>query len=324
MSRSSISVVIPVYNSAATLEPLVERLQRVLGDRGAAWEILFVNDGSRDDSWNVVCRLAERYPHVTGINLMRNYGQHNAVLCGIRAAKHDVIVTMDDDLQHPPEEIPKLLAKLDDGHDVVYGTPEAMQHGLYRNAASRITKLAMSLAMGAETAEKVSAFRAFRTRLREAFAAYQATLISCDVLLTWGTTRFAAVPVRHDPRRVGTSNYNFRKLLVHAINMATGFSVFPLQIASLIGFSLTLLGAVMTIWVALRYLFVGGTPAGFPFLASIICVFSGGQLLAIGIIGEYLARMYHRTMNRPPYVIAQQVEGTARNDEEVVPLRRCS
>ena len=133
--------------------------------------------------------------------MSRNYGQHNALLCGIRAARYAVIVTLDDDLQNPPEEIGKLFAVLDDGADVVYGTPTNEQHGFLRNQSSRITKLALQSAMGAETARNVSAFRVFRTRLRDAFATIAARYVSIDVLLTWGTTRFSHVPVRHDPRR---------------------------------------------------------------------------------------------------------------------------
>jgi undecaprenyl-phosphate 4-deoxy-4-formamido-L-arabinose transferase len=233
---------------------------------------------------------------------MRNYGQHNALLCGIRAAQYDVIVTMDDDLQHPPEEIPRLLEQLEQGFDVVYGTPKAKQHGFLRVLASRITRLALSMAIGRELAKNVSAFRVFRTRLREAFAEYQSPFVSIDVLLTWATTRISAITVRFDPRRSGASTYTFRRLLRHALNMMTGFSTLPLQLASLIGFSCTLLGIAVFLYVFVRYCLEGSVP-GFPFLASIIAIFSGAQLFALGVIGEYLARMHFRTMNQPPYAI---------------------
>lgn len=238
---------------------------------------------------------------------MRNYGQHNALLAGIREAQYSVIVTMDDDLQNPPEEIPLLLAKLHEGYDVVYGTPAREQHGPWRDLASRVTKLVLQSAMGAETARKVSAFRVFRTQVREAFANYQGPFVSIDVLLTWGTTRFAAVSVRHDPRRIGKSNYTFRKLVTHALNMMTGFSVLPLQLASLMGFCFALFGLLVLVYVLGRYLIQGGSVPGFPFLASTIAIFSGVQLLSLGIIGEYLSRMHFRIMEKPTYVIRQQV-----------------
>ncbi|HET6370761.1 MAG TPA: glycosyltransferase, partial [Nitrospiria bacterium] len=224
----------------------------------------------------------------------------------IRAATCDLIVTMDDDLQHPPEEIPKLLEKLSEGYDVVYGTPEKEQHGLWRDLASQMTKVALQSAMGAETARNVGAFRLFRTRLRNAFESYQGPFLSIDVLLTWGTTRFCAIPVRHEPRREGVSNYTIRKLFVHALNMMTGFSTLPLRLASLIGFGFALFGLLILLFVLGRYFVQGVKVPGFPFLASIIAIFSGAQLLALGIIGEYLARMHFRMMERPTYTVREE------------------
>ncbi len=151
-----------------------------------------VEDGGSDQSWKIIKELAVTDPNVHGIHLSRNYGQHNAILCGIRVARYETIITMDDDLQNPPEEIPKLLEKLNEGYDVVYGRPQFEQHGIWRNIASIITKLTMQNAMGAETARNISAFRAFRTRLRNAFNNYQNPFVSIDVLLTWGTTSFTA------------------------------------------------------------------------------------------------------------------------------------
>jgi undecaprenyl-phosphate 4-deoxy-4-formamido-L-arabinose transferase len=206
-------------------------------------------------------------------------------------------------MQNPPEEIPLLVGRLRDGYDVAYGTPEQESHGLLRNLASRITKLALQTAMGAETARKVSAFRAFRTPLREAFACYRGPFVSIDVLLTWATTRFAAVPVKHVRREQGRSGYTLGKLIVHAVNMVTGFSTVPLQLASIIGFTFTLFGMGSLGLVLIRYWMNGVAVPGFAFLASIISIFSGAQLFALGVIGEYLARMHFRMMERPPYAV---------------------
>ena len=303
----SISVVVPVYNSESILPDLVKRLESVLVSMGSRFELVLVNDASRDQSWGVIQDLSRRYDWVRGINLMRNYGQHNALLCGIRAARFDTIVTMDDDLQHPPEEIPKLLAKLGEGFDVVYGFPEQQQHGLLRNLASELTKLALQGSMGAETARHVSAFRAFRTHARNAFGSYRSPFVSIDVVLTWATTRFVAVKVRHDPRAQGVSNYSIRKLFTHAMNMVTGFSTVPLQLANLLGFACTGFGAVVLFFVVGRFLLYGTSVQGFTFLASTIALFSGAQLLALGIIGEYLARMHFRTMERPTYTVREEI-----------------
>jgi glycosyltransferase involved in cell wall biosynthesis len=301
-----VSVVVPVYNSEATLPMLVARLDGVLRGLSQHFELILVNDGSRDGSWEVVRRLARAQPWVRGFNLMRNFGQHNAILCGIRAARYALVVTIDDDLQNPPEEIPRLLDELNRGFDVVYGPPEKERHGLLRDLASVITKVVLQKTMGAATARKISAFRVFRTRLRQAFANYQSPYVSIDVLLTWGTAKFSSVSVRHDERASGVSNYTLGKLLVHALNMFTGFSTWPLRLASMTGFAFTLFGAGVLCYVFGRYLLQGTTVAGFPFLASIIAIFSGAQLFALGLIGEYLGRLHFRMMERPVYAVLEE------------------
>ena len=303
MNKRSISVIVPVYNSEQTLVALHKRLNSVCTKLAGEFEIIFVNDGSIDNSWEEIKNLEEKNPSVVGVNLMKNFGQHNALLCGIRKAKYELIATLDDDLQNPPEELPKLIEKLNEDFDVVYGKPEKEQHGLFRNISSVITKIALKTTMGVENAKNVGAFRVFRTQLREAFKQYSGSFISIDVLLTWGTNRFTAVPVKIDDRQFGRSNYTFSKLFVHALNMITGFSVLPLQIASMLGFIFAFFGLSILIYVIVQYLLVGTPVQGFPFLASIISVFSGVQLLAIGIIGEYLARMYFRAMDKPQYLI---------------------
>lgn len=301
-----LSIVVPVYNSAEMLPELVARLTLVLAGLGRPYEVILVNDGSRDGSWDAICLLARGDAHVRGIRMMRNYGQHNALLAGIRAARYELTLTMDDDLQHPPEEIPKLVAKIDEGYDAVYGTPERQQHGFFRDMVSVVTKLALQSAMGAEVARMVSAFRIFRTRLREAFSSYHSPFVNIDVLLTWSSTRFGALRVRHDARQHGKSNYTLAKLARHTLNMVTGFSVVPLQLGSIVGFGFTLFGMLVLAYVLGRYLITGSSIAGFPFLASIIAIFSGAQLFALGIMGEYLARIHFRTMEKPTYAILDE------------------
>lgn len=238
---------------------------------------------------------------------MRNFGQHGALLCGIRAASRPILVTMDDDLQHPPEEIRRMVEELDRGFDVVYGRSQRPKHGPLRLVASRLTEMALKRTMGVGVAQHVSAFRAFRTDLKQAFSDYSGSFVSVDVLPTWATTRFSAVEVRHDPRFKGESQYTLRGLVTHSLNMMTGFSVLPLQIASLFGLAFTVFGVGVQVYVLGRWFMTGSVVPGFAFLASIITIFSGAQLFALGIIGEYLARMHSRLMDRPPYVVAGQV-----------------
>ena len=296
-----LSVIVPVFRSRELLPELYQRVVSAVSPLDSDFELILVEDDGGDGSWEQIVSLSRQDRRVKGIRLARNYGQHNALLCGIRAAKGEVIVTLDDDLQNPPEEIGPLLSRLQDGFDVVYGTPEREQHGFLRDMASFITKLALQGAMGAQTARNVSAFRAFRTGLRDAFSEYRSPSVNIDVLLTWGTTRFSAVSVHHEPRASGQSGYTLRKLITHAINMMTGFSTLPLQVASVLGLTFSLFGVCILAYVLSRYLIAGGSVPGFPFLASIIAIFSGVQLFALGIIGEYLARMHFRSMDRPPY-----------------------
>ena len=308
ISTMSVSIVIPVFNAEPNLAELHRQLMPAMAALVERFEVILVEDCSRDRSWDVVRQLAQQDERVRGIRLNRNYGQHNALLCGIRAARYDVIVTMDDDLQHPVSEIPLLLAQLAAGHEVVYGTSNEPQHGLWRNLAARMTKIALQGAMGAKSAAQVSAFRAFPTRLRDAFESYRSPNVSIDVLLTWATQRFTAVLVKHAPRRAGESNYTMHKLITHAFNLMTGFSTLPLKLASVVGFVFTLFGFGVLAWVIGRYFISGTSVPGFAFLASIIAIFSGAQMFTLGIFGEYLGRMYGRTMERPAYVVGERCE----------------
>ncbi len=302
----SCSIVVPVYNSELTLDPLVMQLGDVLPAVAGEYEIILVNDGSRDCSWDVITGLSERYPWVRGINMMRNYGQHNALLCGLRSARCEVVITMDDDLQHPPREIPKLLERLNQGYDVVYGFPRKLPHSPWRNLFSRITKRTLAFVMGIKTVREISAFRAFRTYLRNASTSYRSSGVIIDVLLSWGTTRFTSIEVDEEPRQVGQSNYTFSKLVGQALLILTGYSTFPLRLASYVGFGFTIFGILVFLYAIYIY-FVAGSIPGFPFLASIISLFSGFQLFTLGIFGEYLARIFDRSMERPTYVIGEQV-----------------
>ncbi|MEK6255833.1 MAG: glycosyltransferase family 2 protein [Chloroflexota bacterium] len=308
--KPGISIVFPVYNSSEILPELARRLQEFRNSRDESVEVILVNDGSRDNSWQVIQELIVEYNWITSINMMRNYGQHNALLCGIRNATHEITVTMDDDLQHPPEEIPKLLGEIEAGMDVVYGPPIKQQNTLLRNAASRLTRIIFENSIGSRNARKVSAFRAFNTQMRDAFTDYNGPFVSIDVLLTWGSNRFSYIPVEYSPRFSGKSTYTFKKLMQHTFDLLTGFSTLPLQIASLVGFGFTFFGLGVLIYVVGRYFIEGGSWPGFPFLASTIAIFSGAQLFTLGVIGEYIGRMHFRTMNRPAYVVREKYDAS--------------
>jgi undecaprenyl-phosphate 4-deoxy-4-formamido-L-arabinose transferase len=303
----NLSIVIPVYNSEETLVPLTERLGKVLPTLAEKYEAILVNDDSGDHSWQVIEELAARFPWVLGIDLTRNFGQHNALLCGIQAAHYEVCITMDDDLQHFPEEIHCLTEKMAEGYDVVYGVPRKHRQSWWRNLGSIMTKQAVSFVVGRKVSRAVrdlGAFRAFRTNLRRAFENYQGHEVILDGLLAWGTTNYASVPVEEAPRAVGKSNYNLAKLASMSLLIITNFSTAPLRLASILGFITMLLGLLGVAYVLVVY-FTVGSVAGFPFLASTIFIFGGMQMFALGIIGEYLARMFERSSGRPLYTVAR-------------------
>ena len=302
-----ISVVVPVYKSSDTLPLLVDEVGKVLPNVADAYELVLVNDGSPDQSWQVISELAGTHSWVRGIDLMRNYGQHNATLCGVREARFEVIVIMDDDLQNPPREIPKLLEKLEEGYDVVYGVARKRQQIWWKSLASAIVKRVIAYVMGLRTVRDIGAFKAFRADLRKSFENFRGPDVLVDVLLSWGTTRFATVPVDEEPRAVGKSNYNFFKLIKVSLLVLTSYTTIPLRFASIVGFLFTLFGFGVLTYVLVTY-FVAGSIPGFSFLASSITIFSGVQLFALGILGEYLARVFERTGGRPTYTIARIAE----------------
>lgn len=304
--KSGISVVVPVFNSAITLRDLVTQLGATLPKLTDRFEVILINDGSKDNSWETIQEICREVTWVRGVNMMRNYGQHNALVCGMRLSAYEITVTMDDDLQHPPGEIYKLLDPLEQGFDVVYGVPRKLPHSWWRNAFSRLTKRILAMVMGIPTIRDIGAFRAFKTDLRKASDLFQSPTVILDVLLSWGTTKFTTVHVEEAPRLEGKSNYNFSKLASQAFLILTGFSTVPLRLTNWLGFVSTLFGLIVLIFVLAQYFQAGSVP-GFPFLASIIAIFSGTQLFALGIFGEYLARIFDRSMERPTYIISEQI-----------------
>ena len=307
----NLSIVIPVYNGQDSLDALIEKLAHLLPEAADEYEVLLVNDASQDKSWEVIQSLAKEYAWVQGVDLMKNFGQHNATLCGVRLAQYEVTITMDDDLQHPPEEIPVLIGKFKEGYDVVYGVPKKLPHSWWRNLFSVLSKRILARTMGVPTIRDFSAFRIFRTNLRQAFRNYQGPDVILDVLLSWGTRNFSSVQVNENQRESGKSNYTLSKLVQYTLLVMTSFSTIPLRLANIIGFLFTILGIIGFFYVVGIYLVAGSVP-GFPFLASIILIFSGVQLFALGIIGEYLAHVFERTSGRPSYEIAQKTTDPAR------------
>ena len=298
-----VSVVIPCYRSRDTIPELVDRLHAVLAKEVEDYEIILVVDGSPDDTYAVARSLELASRRVRAILLRRNYGQHNALLAGILRARHEVIVTMDDDLQHLPEQLPTLLAPLDDPLvDLVYGVPVNEEHGVARSLASRAVKRALAMS-GVANARDVSALRAFRTELREGFAHVNDTFASVDVMLSWTTTGVRRQPLAMAKRAVGRSSYSLSRLMRHAATMVTGYSAVPLKLVTWLGVACGALGLGLLAVVLYRFATGGTTVAGFTTLASMVALFSGAQMLSLGILGEYVGRIHFRGMQQPTFLV---------------------
>ena len=214
-----VSVVVPVFNSASSLVELHRRIDATLTstDGPESWELILVNDGSEDESWERILELSRYHPEVRGVDLTRNWGQHNALLAGIQTAAGEVVVTLDDDLQNPPEEIPSLLDALTGDVELVYGKPIAKRQVLPRRVATTLVRRTVHVMTGGGVPADIGGFRAFRASLLDGLDDSQGASFAIDIPLTGAATRIAAVSVRHEPRRYGRSNYTFGRLVKHAL-----------------------------------------------------------------------------------------------------------
>lgn len=298
-----VSVIVPTYRSPGTLGTLCAELRAHVRDRCERFEIVLVDDGNSDDTWETITRLASQSSDVRGVRLLRNYGQHNALLAGFRSGTYPLVLTVDDDLQNPPSEFPKLAAALTDDVDLVYGTPVEQPQGLLRNLASVMTKRVMAKILGPDVFPRSSSVRLFRHELIEATSELDGPAISIDVALSWATTRVRAVPIEFARRSEGRSGYSFRALVRHALNMITGYSTRPLRFVSVIGLLFAAVGFGLLSFVIGRYILQGTAVEGFTFVAAAVSMFAGVQLLSLGILGEYLSRMHFRTMGRPAFTV---------------------
>ncbi|MCP5056216.1 MAG: glycosyltransferase family 2 protein [bacterium] len=317
-----LSVVIPCYGSRDTIRPLVEGLTRVLDGEGRSYELVLVDDGSPDDVWSVITSLHEEHPeHVVGVQLMRNFGQHNALMAGLRRARGALLVTLDDDLQHPPEEVLKLVQALEEGgFDLVYGTYEQRQHKGWRNLGSSLVTGVFRRLFG--VAFTFTSFRAMRSELARSVFTYSLNFTFLDGLFAWNTNRIGSAPVRHEARQEGASGYSVSKLLLLSLNMLTNFSLLPLQVVSWLGVVAAGAGLGLGGIYLVVSLFGLTTVPGYASIIVAILTLGGIQLLALGIIGEYLGRV-HLNINRKPQYVERQVLDAASDDlTDSAPERR--
>ena len=298
-----ISVVIPVYNSQASIGQLMERLTAALDRLSDRYEIILVEDGSPDGSWSAIEAVRPRYAErLVAVQLMRNYGQHNALMCGLSLARGEYVVTMDDDLQNPPEEIARLLEAIKSrGLDLVYGTTSERQHASWRNlGAALVWRFYRTVFKSTITP---TTFRVMRHQLVRSIQFYDLNFTYLDGLLAWCTSRVGAVEVEHHARAEGRSGYSLRKLLVLALNLYTNFSLLPLQLVSALGFFTALAGFGLGVFYVAQYFAANIAVPGFASTIIAILILGGAQLLALGVIGEYLGRLHLNVNRKPQYVM---------------------
>jgi polyisoprenyl-phosphate glycosyltransferase len=301
------SVVVPVFNSAETVEPLFNELAQVFDGLGRTFEVLFVNDCSRDGSAAVLKRLAESNPNVTFVDLLRNFGQQNATLAGMSKAQGKFVITLDDDLQNPPDQIPLLIKELEEKDlEAVYGIPDDKKHQAYRNVGSSfihgVLRRLFPHAAGA------SSFRLMSRTLVEAVLQYRAGFPFLDGLIHQNTSYVGYVPVRHEVRAAGTSGYNFRALLMVAMNLFFNFSIAPLRFVFVAGLLLSAGAGLFAVYILIGKLTGVISYPGYASIMVYVSLLFGALFMFLGLIGEYVGRIAQGVNRSPQYAIRKVVK----------------
>lgn len=308
--QMALSVVVPVYNGALMLEPLCDRLLPVCRTYGS-FEIVLVDDGSRDDSRMVVRQLQQRIPEIVLIELSRNFGQHNSTLAGLANARGEIVVTLDQDLQHPPEEIARLVAKLEEGFDVVYGLPAVRPHSALRNLTSDFSKWIAGKILSTSLNGNFSSFRVMRRWVAREVARFNSAYSYLDGFISWITANVGGVVVEN-PKSDFESRYTYFRLINHGLNLVVNFSIRPLQLASVAGVCSALVGLVAALFVVIEKLLFNVPVPGWSSLMVVMLVVGGMQLAFLGLIGEYIGRVLMNSNQAPNYVIRSLQRGDDR------------
>ncbi len=296
-----VSIVIPVYNS----EQILPKLLQVTHDAmlGVSFEIILINDGSPDNSWAIIKDFSKDYPELRGICLTQNFGQDNAIMAGLSYSKGEYVVVMDDDLQHSPYDIPKLLAKCEEGYDVCYADySHDKQQAYWKNIGSYMNNMQAELLLGKPKNIYLSPFKMINRVIVDSMLMYENSYPYIDGLIFRVTKSITQVSVEHHERYASVSNYNLRKSISVFLKHMTGFSIIPLRFASLMGFIVTLIGLLLTGYYILSY-FNGNTVEGWTTLVVLQLTIGGAILMSLGVIGEYVGRLYLVVNKRPQFIV---------------------
>lgn len=308
------TVVVPVFNSEPTLRELVTRIHASIPEEYQL-AIVMVDDGSHDKSWSTISEIVSQKPFITGVKLKKNVGQHLAIAAGILQSDGDVVITIDDDLQYHPEDIPKLLQKLSETKcDVVYGVPKEYEMSIARSAMSQVVRRLLSRLAGIPHGIKMSSFRAFNSEFRDNFIGAKSSSMSVDVVLSWSASKYESVEIKHFARGQGISNYTISRLVRHALDIAIGLSIIPLRLATYLGLLSFIFSAIGTGYVLYTAFAYEAQPPGYASTAILMMMFASVQLLAVGLLGEYVGRLIESAWGKPLYV----VESRLRSDERPI------
>ncbi len=304
-----LSVVIPVFNEEDSLPELGRRLLATLNADGRPFEIIFVDDGSSDRSWEILSELHEAHPHhIRALQFLRNFGQHQAIFAGFQASRGQVVVTLDADLQNLPEDIPKLVAKLEEGYDTVGGWRENRLDSWFRKLPSYFMNLTMSRVTGVKLRDYGCMLRAYRREVVDGINQCQESSSFIPALANLFARRVAEIPVGHAERERGKSKYNLFKLLHLNFDLVTGFSHLPIHAVGAMGAAIAMLGFLFGLFLFVRRLFVGPEVEGVFTLFAILFVFVGLNTFGLALIGAYVGRIYKEVRGRPRYIIRQTLD----------------
>lgn len=300
-----LSIVVPVYNSERIVRELARRVAGAMARQGVGrYELILVNDGSSDRSWSMIDEACDADPAVRGINLRINSGQHNAIMAGLRAASGALIVVMDDDLQHAPEDIPKLTAAIAGGHDVCYAAFQQRQHAAWKTAGSLFRDFTVRMLLGVPQGVRISSFKAMSADIVREITRYGGPFPYVDGLALMVTRNVASVELEHHSRHDGRGHYSLRQSLSLWAKVAMNFSVVPLRVASWLGLGFAAFGFLFAIYLVVQQMLFQRIPVpGWASLVVFILIVGGVQLIALGAIGEYLGRAYLHMTAKPQYVI---------------------
>ncbi len=309
MAQPYLSVVVPVYNEQENLPPLFARLTAVLDRIGKPYELLFTNDGSRDNSLALLRDFYQQRPkQVRVIDFNGNFGQHMAIMAAFERARGEVIVTLDADLQNPPEEIPKLLAEIENGHDVVGGYRRDRQDSWFRRRASRLLNVIRETTTRIRMRDQGCMLRAYRRNIIEHIAASGETSTFIPALAMSYAANPAEVEVEHAARAAGESKYSLYKLIRLNFDLMTGFSVVPLQVFTLFGMVISVGSLLFVVYLFIRRLIIGPEVQGVFTLFAILYFLVGVAIMGLGVIGEYVGRIYQEVRRRPRFMIREVYE----------------